>query len=125
MKLVRQPAGSDLCGQACIATLCNITLDEACMLVRTKGATRTKHLKRALRAMSVDHDERRKRGPLPQTALLYFQSKDRSAAHWVVWHKGKYYDPAAGVFRKLPRHLEDADLTSHLAIRLPYFAARP
>jgi len=119
MKLVRQPKGSSLCGQACIATLCNISLDEATMLVRKSGQTNTKHLKRALHAMSVEHDERRTLGAPShnETALLYFQSKDRAAAHWVVWHKRKYYDPVAGVHRKLPWHLRDADLTSHLKVR--------
>ena len=118
MQLVRQPTGSNLCGQACVATLCGITLDEAIALVRKHGQTRTIHLKRALHAMSVKHDDRRTRGA-PQdneTALLYFQSKDRSAAHWVLWHKRKYYDPIAGVHRKLPNHLQDADLTSHLKV---------
>lgn len=120
MKLVRQPKGSNLCGQACVATLCGITLDEATILVRKTGQTQTKHLKRALREMSVKHDDKRTQGAPSddETALLFFQSKDREAVHWVVWHKKKYYDPIAGVHRKLPSHLQDSDLTSHLKVYL-------
>lgn len=118
MKLVRQPEGSNLCGQACCATLCEITLDEACMLARTRGSTNTRKLKRVLHAMSVEHDEKRTRGwpERDETALLYFQSKDRKRAHWVLYRKRKYYDPNAGTFRKLPKYLEDADMTSHLKV---------
>lgn len=118
MQFIRQPEDTNLCGQACVAMLCEITLEEAVMLVRTRGATRTCDLKRAIRAMGLDTAERRKRG-MPdksQTALLYFQSKERDKAHWVLWRKGKYYDPSAGVFRKLPNHLREADMTSHLRI---------
>lgn len=118
MKLVRQPADSHLCGQACCATLCDITLDEAVMLARKNGATRTVHLKRVLHGMSMEHDDKRTRGwpAKEETALLFFQSKDRKRAHWVLYHKKKYYDPNAGVFRKLPNYLEDADMTSHLKV---------
>lgn len=45
MNLIRQPVGTNLCGQACVATVCNITLDEAIVLVQTRGGTKTKHLK--------------------------------------------------------------------------------
>jgi hypothetical protein len=121
MKLVRQPPGSNLCGQACIATLLGISLDEAVMLARVEGQTRTKDLTVALSAFRVPHAPRWTPGPPERddTALLYFQSKDREAAHWVVWHRGKYYDPISGVFRKLPRHLEDSDLSYHLKV-YPY-----
>lgn len=115
MKLIRQPSGSNLCGQACCATICGITLDEACMLARTKGQTTTKHLKRILRAMSIDHGERRIRGfPSCETALLFWRSD--KGAHWMVWHKNKYYCPVAGVFRKPPKHVEGARVTSYLSI---------
>jgi hypothetical protein len=118
MKLVRQPPGSNLCGQACLATLLGISLDEAVTLVGVEGGTRTKHLKRALSAMGVPHASRRTLGAPERddTALLFFWSADRSAAHWVLWHGRKYYDPISGVFRKLPRHLEGANLTSHLKV---------
>ena len=117
MKLVRQPKESSLCGQACIATVCGVTLEEAIMLTRKRGGTRTLHLKRALHAMSIPHGNRRVRGfPKEGSAILWFQHSDGDA-HWVVWHNNKYYDPAAGVFRNVPKHLHEARVTSHLPIK--------
>jgi len=118
MKLVRQPRDSNLCGQSCIATLANISLEDACLVVGTKGCTNTADLKAALDLLGIKHAERRTRGEPSDTALLYFQSKDRKAAHWVLWHRKKYYDPAAGVFCKMPHHLEDSDMTSYLKVEL-------
>lgn len=115
MKLIRQPVGTNQCGQACVATVCGITLDEAIMLSRTKGRTKTKHLKQALHAQSVKHGERRLPGmPKEGSALLYWTSD--KGCHWTVWHKKKHYDPIAGVFRKIPNHLSEARVISHLPI---------
>ena len=117
MKLIRQPEGSNLCGQACIATVCGITLDSAIELIHRKGKTRTADLKWALYCKGIKCGERRVRGmPKEGSALLYWQSD--SGAHWTVWHKGKHYDPAAGVFRKVPKHLKDARVTSHLKVEV-------
>jgi len=116
MKLVRQPNGSNLCGQACCATICGITLDKACKDAGTVGKTFTRDLKHVLHTNGLATAPRRVRSwpKKDETALLFFQSEDRKEAHWVVWHKGKFYDPAAGVFRRVPGHLADADMTSHL-----------
>ena len=71
-------------------------------------------MKVALRHFGIETGDRRVRGMAPDgtTALLFWQS--RVGAHWTVWHKNKYYDPAAGVFRKVPNHLAGARVTSHL-----------
>lgn len=117
MKLVRQPTGSNQCGQACVATLCGLTLDEAIALMGTKGKTRTKQLVEALLAKSVICGCRLKRGfpPDDQTAILKFKHSD-GQGHWVVWHKGKYYDPQAGVFRQPPKYLARSRVTSYLTL---------
>jgi len=49
MELVRQPFASNQCGQACVATICGITLEESLMIFRCKGQTRTKQVIAALR----------------------------------------------------------------------------
>ena len=114
MKLVRQHHNT--CGQASVATICGITLEEACMFALTKGKTKTWQLKRVLRAKSIDHDDRRTLGfpPDDATALLYWKSPNGD--HWNVWHNWKYYDPMSGVFRKRPRWLADARVTSYLRV---------
>ena len=120
MRLVKQPEGSKLCGQACVAMLCSITLEEAIEAVGSKGATTTKQLKIALEEHDVACGKRRVRG-MPdktETALLFWRN-DEDGRHWMVWHKGKYYDPIAGVFRKVPNWLSNSRVTSHLKVELP------
>ncbi len=119
MKLVRQPKGSKLCGQACIATVCNITLEEAIELVGTKGRTNTKQLKAALGAKGIKHGDRRIRGFPLGSALLFWKSHSiPSRNHWTVWYNEKYYDPVAGVFRRVPNHLRESRVTSYLRLYL-------
>lgn len=118
MKLVRQPPGSKVCGQACVATLAGVSLGKAIMQVGKAGKTKTIDLKRGLDANNIKHGSRRERG-MPDksvTALLFWTGEH--GCHWTVWHKGKYYDPVAGVYRKTPRHLSDARVTSFLRVEL-------
>ena len=119
MRLVRQAPGSNHCGQACIATLGQLTLEAAIELVGTRGKTATRHLKAALGKLGIKCGDRRVRG-MPdkdETALLFWKDGG-TKGHWTVWHKGKYYDPLAGVFRKVPRWLENSRVTSHLKVEL-------
>lgn len=120
MNLVRQPIDSNLCGQACVATVTGVDLEDAITAVGTRGKTNTAKLKKGLHRLGVRCDARRTRGfpPKTVTAFLYWKSDDH--AHWMVWHKGKYYDPAAGVFRKPPQHTIDggARVTSYLKVYL-------
>ena len=116
MKLVRQPSGSNLCGQACVAMVCDIELEEAIELVGSRGKTVTKQLKEALTSQGVKTSERRVLGfPEEGSALLFWKSGN-DLRHWTVWHKNKHYDPNAGVFRDTPRYLLNARVTSHLKI---------
>ena len=118
MKLVRQPKGSSVCGQACVATLGGITLARAILLTNRTGKTTTKDIKRALMLLDIRHDDRRKRGMPGKdvTAMLFWTSHDKKERHWTVWYKGKHYDPAAGIFRKTPKHLENGRVTSYLRV---------
>lgn len=118
MKLVRQPKNSNLCGQACVATLAGISLRDSIDIFRTKGRTTTKKVRQALRQMGIGSSPRLKRGfPKCPTAILKFVHPDGNA-HWVVWHQNKYYDPVAGVFKKPPKYLSESRITSHLPINL-------
>lgn len=116
MRLEQQPPGSNLCGQCCISTICNITLEDSCKLMRTKGRTSTKQLIAALTYMNMYTAPKLKRGmPESGLAILKFTHPD-GKSHWVVWENYKYYDPAAGVFRGKPRYLQESRVTSHLRV---------
>lgn len=116
MKLVKQPTGSNQCGQACVATISGLSLEESLMIFRRKGQTCTKHVVSALRQMGITCGDKLIRGfPKGCSAILKF-THPSGKSHWVVWHKNKYYDPVAGVFRKVPRWLEPSRVTSHLIL---------
>jgi len=54
MKLVRQPEGSSLCGQACVATIAGVSLEESIRAFDgTRGGTRTKQVINALRKFGI------------------------------------------------------------------------
>lgn len=127
MKLVRQPPRSNCCGQACIATIFDITLEESIKAFGTRGCTRARDLiAAAIKLQSEvaphwscgDRLINSRNTPLPKngTAVAKFRLTGTPGwkSHWVVYHNGKYYDPAAGVFRKVPEYLEHAKLTSWL-----------
>ena len=111
MRLVRQPINSNQCGQACVAMVCGITLDAAVAAVGTTGRTRTKQLIAVLRLHGVKCGGRLKLG-LPQSTAICKVTDDIDA-HWVVRHKGIFYDPATGC-SVLPKHWR---ITSHLEIK--------
>lgn len=116
MKLVKQPVGSSQCGQACVATVCGITLEESLMIFRRKGQTRTKHIVAALRQMGIKCGDKLTRGfPKEGAAILKF-THPSGRSHWVVWYKNKYYDPIAGVSQKIPRWLLRSRVTSYLKL---------
>ena len=119
MKLVRQPWGSNSCGQACVATLTGATCEHICAVMGTKGKTRTKIIRETLKKFGFKVGDRRTLGFPPDdvTAMLWWTGEN--GCHWVVWHNKKYYDPIAGVFRRVPKHLEGARVTSYLKVEFP------
>lgn len=124
MKLVRQPRDSNLCGQACVATVAGITLEESIAIFRKRGKTSTCHLREALKHCGFDPYHGATRmckasawiGRLWNSATLIVKFTRGKDKHWVVRHKGKFYDPAAGVFRETPEYLKTARATSFLIV---------
>jgi hypothetical protein len=118
LRLVYQPEGSNQCGQACVATVCGITLDESLLLFRCKGCTTTKRVVTALRQMGVECGDRLVRGfPEKGSAILKFAHHD-GHTHWVVWHLKNYYDPADGISQHPAGYLMLSRVTSHLPLTL-------
>lgn len=123
MKLIRQPSNSNCCGQACVATVCGVSLERAIEVFGTKGKTNTKKVHDALFKLHHCRPHRYltriRNGQIDnwvRTAIVKFKAGKLS--HWVVWHEGKYYDPGAGVFREAPKYLAEAGAkaTSYLCV---------
>jgi hypothetical protein len=95
VKRVKQPDGSRVCGQVAVATLLQISLDEACELVGHRHGTKTRELARVFR----DHGWSCRyflrpydpNAPPPGTALFKFSMRDLTTGrlsrrwHWVLW----------------------------------------
>lgn len=121
---IRQPKGSNLCGQCCVAMVAEITIEESIELFGSKGRTTTRDLIDALLKKGIRTKNlvlyRIKKGQLPSdNSILKVLWKD-GRSHWVVYRKGKVYDPAYGVF-KLDKYkekilLEGDKITSQLKI---------
>jgi len=118
MKLVKQPRGSRVCGQACVAMLADTDLKNGIKLVGHVGGTWGHHLAAALKRAYVPCADKLVRGEPDGDALLFFKYPS-NRRHWVVWYDGKYYDPLEGIFRRVPKYLRRAQITSHLPFFLP------
>lgn len=106
MKIIyqRQPKGSNICGQACIAMLANISLEESIKIFGTRGKTSTKDIINALNKLDILCSQKliriRKNESKSNLCIVtnYTVINGKKYKHWVIYYKNKYYDPAIGVF---------------------------
>ena len=98
----------------------DLSLQEAVNAMGTGGKTTPKQIRAVFRRLCIPHSDKMIRGvPSESSALLSWQcDENRRIKHWVLWHNNKYYDPAAGVFRKVPKWLTDWHVTSHMKVVL-------
>lgn len=98
----RQPPGSNLCGQCCVAMLLNLTISEARVLIGKGGKTSTRHLRAALETKGLTLGPRldaKKVRPEPGKVYLarVYWVKGTNRTHWVIVNAhGIVVDPAHG-----------------------------
>jgi hypothetical protein len=118
LKLIRQPENSSLCGQACVATIVGVSLEESIAVFGTKGGTRTKQVIAALRKLGIkcgDGLVSLKKSQKPPLCIVKQHFDDCKHTHWVVYNNGLYYDPDVGVYRE---YVEGMRETSYLPVYL-------
>ena len=97
ISLVREPVNT-ACGQACIAMLANVPIDDVFKTMKTKGPTSAKMLIDALYHYKIRHHERfvnfKKSPDLPDLCIV--DVKMPGYGHWIVYYKGNYFDPEFG-----------------------------
>jgi len=113
--LVKEPV-STACGQSCIAMLAGVDISDVFKTMKTKGPTSSKMLIDAMYHYKICHGERflhfsKEQLVLPETCLL--QVKMPNYGHWVVYHKGVFYDPEFG---ELSACHENGKISSFLEI---------
>lgn len=98
---VAQPSGTYLCGQVCVAVLCEVELDAGIRLVGHKNSTTTSELVRVLRGQGFELPDRAKPGPRPELGLAVVRARREegwsSSWHWVVVDGEKIWDGALGL----------------------------
>lgn len=88
------------CGQACIAMLAGVSIEEAIAVMHTSGPTAIGMLAAALDHYGIGHSGKnirlsKKNPDLPEMAILTVHMPEYN--HWVIYHKGRYYDPEFGL----------------------------
>ena len=96
-----------LCGQAVIAMLAGVSVDEVISVMQNDKGTSTQELRNALKwyGLKTATNARLKYAEdtkLPDCCILSIMLPDYG--HWSLFYKGKYYDPEFGVSDKLPEH---------------------
>ena len=95
---IQQPT-EYLCGQACVAMIANVSVDDVIRVMNNDQATGKKDIERALdhygirqaKTMTkVDNDT-----PLPPVCILKVLLP--RYRHWVLFYHGTYYDPEFGL----------------------------
>ena len=102
IRYIQQPT-EYLCGQACVAMIARVSVDEVIRVMNNDQATGKKDIERALAYSGIgqantmtkaDHST-----PLPPVCILKVMLPRYS--HWVLYYHGKYYDPEFGLSDEL------------------------
>ncbi len=128
MRLVRQPEGSALCGQCCVAMVAGVSLRRAIAAVGvefTERGTETRQIVAGLRALGVRCSGRlrrvsRARPVLPArclVAIIQYRpdadgERQPTRSHWMVSWDGQIYDPG----ERWPEGFAGWKITTYLEI---------
>lgn len=109
IKMLLQPARTNLCGQYCVAMLTEKTPTEAIKAIGKRGRTSTKDLVRGLRKLGcacADGAVRIGKGQIMPSFGILKLTIDRGPAarpqcgrHWILVYNGISYDPAGRAWR--------------------------
>lgn len=98
MKHIRQPEGSSLCGQCCVAMAAGVSLDRSIEVIGHSKGTWTPEIVRALRKFGVVCEEKCRRvslkSSIPERAMLSIKvAGSKGGIHWALVWDGLFYDP--------------------------------
>lgn len=120
---VEQPTGY-LCGQAVIAMLADVSMNEVISVMQTDKGTSMSELRDALiwygiKTATKARTKYTEGMELPECCIL--SVKLPGYGHWSLYYKGKFYDPEFGLVDKLPEqaklnHFWKVVITSNPAV---------
>ena len=92
-----------LCGQACVAMLANVSIDEVIQVMNNDKSTGKKDIEKALNHYGIAQAKTMKKADnsttLPPACILKVLLPGYS--HWILYYHGKYYDPEFGLMEEL------------------------
>ncbi len=111
---IKQPTDY-LCGQACVAMLAGVTVEEVVSVMKTDKGTGKKDIEKALNYYGIYQAKTMTKvdnfSVLPKACILKVLLPKYS--HWILYYDGKYYDPEFGLMEEL---YQKARIQSYLEI---------
>ena len=102
IKYIKQPT-EYLCGQACVAMLADVTIEEVVSVMQTDKGTGKKDIEKALSYYGISQAKTMVKADnssvLPKVCILKVLLPGYS--HWILYYDGKYYDPEFGLMEEL------------------------
>lgn len=102
IKYIKQPT-EYLCGQACVAMLADVTVEEVVSVMKNDKGTGKKDIEKALNYYGIGQAKTMTKADnftvLPKVCILKVLLPKYS--HWVLYYNGKYYDPEFGLMEEL------------------------
>lgn len=102
-RYIKEP--TDLqCGQAVLAMLCDISVEDIVKLLQNEKETTLKEMFYVLKKYGISYDNKRKevfkKQELPRVAILSLETP--RCWHWSLYFDGVFYDPEHGVMEDFP-----------------------
>lgn len=111
---IKQPT-EYLCGQACVAMLAGVTVEEVVSVMKNDKGTGKKDIEAALNHYGIKQAKTMTKADnasvLPKACILKVLLP--KYAHWILYYDGKYYDPEFGLTDTL---YQKARIQSYLEI---------
>lgn len=99
---IKQPT-EYLCGQACVAMLAGVTVEEVVSVMQNDKGTGKKDIEKALNYYGIEQAKTMTKADnfsvLPKACILKVLLPKYS--HWILYYDGKYYDPEFGLMEEL------------------------
>ncbi len=114
IKYIKQPT-EYLCGQACVAMLAGVVVEEVVSVMENDKGTGKKDIEKALKYYGISQAKTMTKADnhsvLPKVCILKVLLPQY--AHWILYCDGKYYAPEFGVMDEL---YKKARIQSYLEI---------
>ena len=102
IQYIQQPT-EYLCGQACVAMIANVSVDDVIRVMNNDKATGKKDIERALKHYGIRQAKTMTKADnstqLPPVSI--FKVLLPRYSHWILKNKKKYYDPEFGLTDEL------------------------